>query len=333
MTLPHDVARCTGRIKTAQTAFDMSDAPTPSRHYEFAHSCLHQESGLVLNRIRALRDIPAHGVKAGDLGGYVESESNLEQGSNAWVAEMAKAIGDARVSGAALVEGEAVVKENAQIMDSARVCGRATVAGSAVVKDRAVVSHLAFIGGKACVYENAQVSGGAEVGENARVFGKAMVSSSARVRGNARIYDEALVFYDAQISGNVWVYGRATVKGSSELSGFVHVYDRAIVEDSVEAHGYSLIHGNAWVSGHANIGGHAVVSKDRDYLHFGPFTINRLWLTAHRDLNRRVRIAVGKFEGNLAEFEAYVKQQRGHEALPKTVIAFLLEAIRETFPD
>lgn len=80
MTLPHDVARCTGRIKTAQTAFDMSDAPTPSRHYEFAHSCLHQESGLVLNRIRALRDIPAHGVKAGDLGGYVESEFNLEQG-------------------------------------------------------------------------------------------------------------------------------------------------------------------------------------------------------------------------------------------------------------
>lgn len=36
MTLPHDVARCTGRIKTAQTAFDMSDAPTPSRHYECA---------------------------------------------------------------------------------------------------------------------------------------------------------------------------------------------------------------------------------------------------------------------------------------------------------
>lgn len=124
MTLPHDVARCTGRIKTAQTAFDMSDAPTPSRHYEFAHSCLHQESGLVLNRIRALRDIPAHGVKAGDLGGYVESECNLEQGSNAWVAEMAKVIGDARVSGDALVSGQARVMDSAQIKDYARVGDR-----------------------------------------------------------------------------------------------------------------------------------------------------------------------------------------------------------------
>jgi len=28
-------------------------------------------------RIRALRNIQCHGVKAGDLGGFVESESNL----------------------------------------------------------------------------------------------------------------------------------------------------------------------------------------------------------------------------------------------------------------
>ena len=30
-----------------------------------------------LNRIRALRDIPEFGVKAGDLGGWIEKERNL----------------------------------------------------------------------------------------------------------------------------------------------------------------------------------------------------------------------------------------------------------------
>jgi len=32
-----------------------------------------------LHRIRALRDIPRYDVKAGDLGGYIESEANLSQ--------------------------------------------------------------------------------------------------------------------------------------------------------------------------------------------------------------------------------------------------------------
>lgn len=38
-----------------------------------------------LHRIRALRDIPEALVKSGDLGGWVESESNLDQYGNAWV--------------------------------------------------------------------------------------------------------------------------------------------------------------------------------------------------------------------------------------------------------
>lgn len=44
-----------------------------------------------LHRIRAVRDIPERGVKRGDLGGWVESESNLSKSGTAWV------FGDARV--------------------------------------------------------------------------------------------------------------------------------------------------------------------------------------------------------------------------------------------
>ena len=38
-----------------------------------------------LHRIRALVDIPMYGVKAGDLGGYIEKEDNLSQYDNCWV--------------------------------------------------------------------------------------------------------------------------------------------------------------------------------------------------------------------------------------------------------
>ena len=40
---------------------------------------------LGLHRIVALRDIPKHRVKAGDLGGFVRSEKNLSQYGDAMV--------------------------------------------------------------------------------------------------------------------------------------------------------------------------------------------------------------------------------------------------------
>ena len=52
-----------------------------------------------LHRIKAVRDFDC--VKAGDLGGFIESEKNLDHDGAAWVT------GDARVSGAAWVTGAA----------------------------------------------------------------------------------------------------------------------------------------------------------------------------------------------------------------------------------
>lgn len=46
-------------------------------------------------RIKALVNIERYGVKAGDLGGWVEKEDNLSQSGNAWVSSNAKVYGDA----------------------------------------------------------------------------------------------------------------------------------------------------------------------------------------------------------------------------------------------
>ena len=53
--------------------------------------------GHKLFRIRALRDFGD--VKAGEEGGYIESENNLSTEDDAWVYDNARVFGNARVSG------------------------------------------------------------------------------------------------------------------------------------------------------------------------------------------------------------------------------------------
>ena len=87
--------------------------------------------GKILHRIRALVDIPVHNVKAGDLGGWIEAERNLSQKGAAWVADEARVMDSARVTGKALVMGSAWVTGSARVMGEALVTDSARVTGKA----------------------------------------------------------------------------------------------------------------------------------------------------------------------------------------------------------
>ena len=63
--------------------------------------------GITLHRIRALMDISRYGVRAGDIGGWIEAESNLSQDGNAEVSGNAEVYGDAWVIDYARVYGNA----------------------------------------------------------------------------------------------------------------------------------------------------------------------------------------------------------------------------------
>ena len=91
-----------------------------NRKYEFTGETRNWV-GRTLHRIRAVRDFGD--VKAGDLGGWIETESNLSNDGNAWVS------GDARVSGNAEVYGDAWVSGDARVYGNARVSGDARVYG------------------------------------------------------------------------------------------------------------------------------------------------------------------------------------------------------------
>ena len=128
-----------------------------------------------LYQIKALKNFGY--VKVGDLGGYIEKESNLSQEGNCWAFD------------------------NAKVYDEAKVWGNAEVWGKAEVYGNALV------GGDAKVYDEAKIYG------DAKVWGKAEVYGNAQVYGNAEVFGEAKVFYYAEVYGNAQVYGNALVGG------------------------------------------------------------------------------------------------------------------------
>ena len=91
--------------------------------------------GHTLHRIRAMRDFG--NVLKGDLGGWIESESNLSQDGKCWVSGNAKVYGDAKVSGDARVGGNAEVYDNARVYGNAAVYGDAKVSGDAHIATNA----------------------------------------------------------------------------------------------------------------------------------------------------------------------------------------------------
>lgn len=122
------------------------------KKYELTDDTMEIE-GRVLHRIRALVDIPAIGVSAGDLGGYIESERNLSHEGHCWVGmdaivkDYASVRDDALVSGDAFVGGHATVRGYTAVKDKAFVSGHTNVHGSAVVRGNARLIGRTFVGG------------------------------------------------------------------------------------------------------------------------------------------------------------------------------------------
>lgn len=83
-----------------------------------------------LQRIRALIDIPAHNVKAGDLGGWIENEHNLSHGRNAWVAD------NSCVFDGAVISGDALISKNVQVYDHAWITNETHVRGNGQIVGR-----------------------------------------------------------------------------------------------------------------------------------------------------------------------------------------------------
>ena len=138
-----------------------------------------------LHRIRALRDIGSE-VKAGDLGGFVEGESNLsfETGDNAWIFDDA------------IAAGEGCVDKGSVLRERAIVCGCA------------YASHGTEMSGDSRAEDDAYIRGG-------------RLSRCARVSGNGMVLQSPTTKASPILTGNCAVYGK--VIGDVMLAGSVVV--------------------------------------------------------------------------------------------------------------
>ena len=110
------------------------------KKYELTDEFIEIFGGKKLYRIKALVSFGV--VVAGQLGGFIESEKNLDQSlsGNAWVSGNARVYGDARVS------GNAWVSDNAWVYGDARVSGDAQVRSYAVISERKMIFWATNIG-------------------------------------------------------------------------------------------------------------------------------------------------------------------------------------------
>ena len=151
-----------------------------------------KSNGVILYRIKALIDFGD--VKAGELGGYVEKETNLSQYGDAWVYRHAQVYG------------------NAQVFGNARIFDYAQVFGNAFVLEDALVSESAWVYGDARICSDAKASG------NARIFGNARISGNAHIFGDSLVYGNARIFGNAHIFGDPLVYGDACMCDNAQVS-------------------------------------------------------------------------------------------------------------------
>lgn len=98
--------------KTVEPKYEL----TPSGAYGF-------------KRIKALRDIPAFNVKAGDLGGLIATEYNLSQDGDCWVGYHAK------------VDARGTVRDNAFVTDEARITGIGSVGRGGYVGGKTIIAQ------------------------------------------------------------------------------------------------------------------------------------------------------------------------------------------------
>lgn len=215
--------------------------------------------GTVLQRIFALRDIPLHNVKAGDIGGYIEDEKILKQTDSAWVGGNAKVYGHSRVLKDSLVTGEAelfhslltgdvIVSGNAKLTES-------SLKGKRIrVKDDVVLTAVGFTG------ENILLEGKAELNNifgrstirHFRVSGNAVLhhKTSMGIEGeNIEISENARIIDAASICGNkIFISGEAVLEKGSDIKG-----DNVILQDYGVVTGSVTLRNNVTVTECANV--------------------------------------------------------------------------------
>ena len=166
------------------------------KKYEITNETIHV-CGKTLYRIKSLIDFGD--VTQGTLGGFIEKETNLSHGNDAWVYDDAKVYDNAMIYGNAKVYDFCYISDEAQVSNDAVVYGDASVYGGALVGDQAKVH------GNVYIYGNARIAGTAQVYGNANISGGTKIVGDADVCGHA----DYITFKNFWSSGRYFTWTRS----------------------------------------------------------------------------------------------------------------------------
>lgn len=179
-------------------------------------------------RIQALKDIPRHGVKSGQIGGYVSSSGILSHQGDCWIGEDAKAYGNVQVL------------DNALLTNSTRVITRNGISKKIIISGDVKIRENAYVGLDALPgsVNSSLISGYVDIS------GFAIVQSPCVIEGRVRIYGSAQFEMNCSILNNARVGGNVKVGNGTVITENSHLYGDATVGDNCEVTGDSILSGD-----------------------------------------------------------------------------------------
>lgn len=190
--------------------------------------------------IKALVDIPAHNVKAGDIGGSIDRQSYLSQSGDAWLGDSAYAVDKAAIVDDALVTDDAIVsgvtiKDHAKIHENAIVLAGntpSTTDAGYYISNFAEICGYAKVSGSYAT--DSSVIRGAAIVNRAVIKGNTVIEGFARLIGPGIRIVDSKVYGSAEIMSEVNLY-KSTIHCEARLFPFTRVNSSVISGDTALA--------------------------------------------------------------------------------------------------
>lgn len=157
-------------------------------------------NGHILHRIIALRSFG--NVNKGELGGWIEKESNLSHEGDCWI------YNDAAVYGNAKIQNNVTVYDNVMVYDNAIICDNASIYGNVNIFDNAMIF------GNTKIYDFVEICGVVSI------YGNTIIRDNAIIYVNVTIDGCVEISNDVVICGNAKIGGNAVIKDKSDYIVF-----------------------------------------------------------------------------------------------------------------
>lgn len=183
---------------------------------------------LELYQIKALKNFTRSDgvkVKVGDLGGFVQSETNLSQDGTCWIDDTSIVRGTAKVGEGALILNSSLIKDNAVILGNVTV-KNSTISDEAMILDGCQISN-------SHIYDSPNITGRVQIA-NSTIYGEAKISGEVRI-GDSKISDEAIIKDKAIIENHCIIGGDCLINGNAHIKNHlsIHEFDKIHIDKNV----------------------------------------------------------------------------------------------------